>query len=147
MKKFNLKEDDYFAIDIAKGVAFKFLQHPRITPQEIVRLKSAIDALEKLPDITPDIFIIFGVYYRVADEDWGEMRHIDFTVSEDSFRISIGGSVYSKDVGGDSFSSPGWTIETGGYREEGCELWTLEDDIVELLNLGAEVVISDESDI
>ena len=75
------------------------------------------------------------------------MRYIDFRISESAFEISKGGSVYDKAVGGDSFSEPGWVVEAGGYRSAECDLYDLENSIAEYLNLGAEISVSDESEI
>ncbi len=38
-------------------------------------------------------------------------------------------------------------VEVGGYRDTECELYDIEDSIVEYLNLGAEITVSDESEI
>ena len=74
------------------------------------------------------------------------LRYITFRISESAFEISIGGSVYDSAVGSDSFSDPGWLVEAGGYRETECELYELEGSIVEYLNLGAKITVSDESE-
>ena len=76
------------------------------------------------------------------------MRYFSFLISENEFEISTGGSVYERNVGGDSFSGPGWRIEAGGYAERSLdyELYDLEDSIREYLNLGAEITVDDQSE-
>lgn len=147
MEELELTDDDVQAIRIAKNTARHFLKNPQISPQEVIGLGNALYALERLPLVTPGSSSEFGVVYRAGTEDLSEMRYIDFTISESAFEISIGGSVYDKAVGSDSFSEPGWIIETGGYTNRECDLYDLEDSIAEYLNLGAEISVSDESEI
>ena len=147
MEEFELTDDDFYAIGIAKNTARRFLKHPQITPQQVIGLGNALYALERLPLVTPGSCSEFGIVYRAGTEEFSEMRCIDFKVSESAFGISKGGSVYDKAVGGDTFSEPGWIVEVGGYRSTECELYDLEDSIAEYLNLGAEIEVCDESEI
>jgi len=87
-----------------------------------------------------------GIVYRNGTEEFSEMRYITFRISEDTFEISKGGSVYDKAVGSDSFSDPGWLLEVGGYRQTECELYELDGSIAEYLTLGAKITVSDESE-
>lgn len=147
MEEFELTDDDFYAIEIAKNVARRFVKRPNIAPQEIVGLGNALYALERLPQVTTGAFSEFGIVYRSGTEEFREMRYINFIISELEFEITIGGSVYDKAVGSDSFSEPGWMIEIGGYRCTECELYNLENSIEEYFNLGAEITVSDESEI
>jgi hypothetical protein len=113
----------------------------------IVGLGKALYALERLPLVTPGSYSEFGIVYREGDEEFSEMRYITFRISEAAFEISMGGSVYDKAVGSDSFSDPGWVVEAGGYRETECEIRGLEELVTEYLNLGAKITVSDESEI
>jgi hypothetical protein len=103
--------------------------------------------LERLPVVTPGSCPEFDITYRAGVEEFNEMRYVAFRISSAEFEIAIGGSVYDKVVGGDSFSEPGWLVELDGYRNTTCDLSGLEDIVVEYLNLGAEITVSDESDI
>lgn len=147
MEQFELNDDDYSAIEIAKNTARRFLKDPRITPEQIIGIGKALYALEHLPLVTPDANSEFGIVYRAGDKEFSEMRYITFRISEDTFEISKGGSVYDKAVGSDSFTDQGWLVEVGGYRETECELHELEGAIIEYLNLGAKITVSDESEI
>lgn len=73
------------------------------------------------------------------------MRYIEISISEDTFEISSGGSVYEASVGGDSYSDPHWRIEIDGYAEREADIYNLEDEVLERLNLGAEIQVHDES--
>lgn len=147
MEEFELTDDDWYAIEIAKNTARRFLKHPQITPQQILGLGNALYALERLPLVTPGSCSEFGITYDAGTEKFSEMRYIDFRISESEFEISKGGSVYDDAVGSDSISEPGWLVEVGGYRNAECDLCALEDSIAEYLNLGAEITVSDESEI
>lgn len=145
--KFELTDDDLYAIEIAKNATRSFLKHPKIKPQEVIGLGNALYALERLPLVTPGASCEFGIVYRAGTEEFNEMRYITFRISEEAFEISNGGSVYDRAVGSDSFSEPGWAVEVGGYRCTDCELYDLEGSIEEYLNLGAEITVDDESKI
>lgn len=147
MEEFELTDDDVYAIEIAKNTARRFLKQPQITPKQVIALGNALYALERLPLVTPGSSSEFGVVYRAGTENFENMRYIDFSISESAFEISKGGSVYDKAVGSDSFSEPGWVVEVGGYRSAECALSDLEDSIAEYLTLGAEISVSDESEI
>lgn len=144
IKKFELTNDDLYAVEIAKNTARHFLRCPQITPNQVIGLGKALYALERLPLVTSGASDEFGIVYRNGTEEFSEMRYIDFRISESAFEISIGGSVYDKAVGSDSFSQPGWLVEVGGYGNTGCDLYNLENSIAEYLNLGAKVTINDE---
>jgi len=147
MEKFDLTDDDCYAIEIAKNVARSFLKNISITPQQVIGLGSALYALERLPLVTPGSSSEFGIAYRGGTDELSEMRYIDFKITESTFEISQGGSVYNKTIGSDSFSEPGWVVEVDGYRNAECNLYQLEDSIAEYLNIGAEITVSDESEI
>jgi len=147
IEEFELTDEDFQAIEIAKKVARRFLEWDNISPKKIIGLGNALYALERMPLSTAGAFCEFGICYRAGTEEFNEIRYIDFRITELSFEISIGGCVYDKVVGSDSFSEPGWMIEVGGYRRTECELFNLEGAVEEYLNLGAEITVCDESEI
>lgn len=147
MEEFNLSDDDFYAIEIAKNVARNFLRIPDITPRQVIGLGNALYSLERMPNVTPGAFVEFGISYKAGTDDFHEKRFIIFHISENMFQITIGGSVYDKKVGSDSFSEPGWTIEIGGFTERECDLSYLENQIQEFLNLGASIRVDDQSEI
>jgi len=128
-------------------VARDFLRYLGITPQEVVGLGHALYALERLPKVTPGVYCQFGIFYRAGDKEFSEMKYITFAISDYSFEISIGGSVYEKGVGSDRYTEPGWLIELDeeGYRDPGCALYALEGKIREYIHLGAQITVDDQS--
>jgi len=144
MDQFDLIDEDYQAILIAKNIARRLLRQTRITPQQIIGIGNALYALERLPDVTPGALTEFGICYRNGNEDFEEMEFIQFRISDSDFEISRGGSTYSKSVGGDTISRPGWLVELDGYYKRGCNLCNLEGTIAEYINLGAEIIVEDD---
>lgn len=144
---FDFSDEDYCAIDLAIRIARILLKDDRIKPIQVIGLGNALYALERMPISTPGVNTEFGIIYNNGNDNSSEMRYIDFRITETHFEISRGGSNYDLSVGSDSFSEPGWLIEIDGYREYGCALYEIEDDITEYFGLGAELSVSDESDI
>ena len=148
-KQFILEgEDEYsdvYAISIAINCVRQFLGDSRINARQVIGLGHALYALERLPTNTPGSFVEFGVEHSVV-RDFPGTRYLSFFISESTFEISRGGSI-NMGAGYDNYSDPGWLIEIGGYRDAECELYYLEDEIAELLALGAEITVYDESNI
>lgn len=123
---------DEYAIQIAINVARRLLKVDDITPKQIIAIGKAIQALEKMPKSTPDVFIDFGISIDTPNE----VRYLTFHISEDVFSISHGGAV-DRGAGYDSYSlSPEWYIEIGGYRETKGNVGQIEDYIEAYLTDG-----------
>lgn len=82
-------------------------------PATLKKIASFLHALERLPYATPGVSLDLAFMERV-DEN---LSYTSVELSEQAFRLSTGGSVYSPDVGGDSFSETSFEIETGGFRD------------------------------
>lgn len=145
MQSFELTEEDKMAIELAKSTARLLLKQPSIEPLQIIGIGRALYALERLPLVTSGALCEFGIVYRAGTEDFSEMHHISFRVEEAEIAIGRGGSVYSKEVGSDSISEPGWRITIDGDRELGFDLGLLQATIDEYLAMGADIRVSDES--
>ncbi len=139
-QQFELSDDDKLAIAIAIRVARRLLADSRVTQQQIRGLKDALCALERMPFSTPGTFCQFGLIYRAN----GEMRFVDFRISEESFEICRGGSATAPAAGNDTYSEPGWEIDLGGYASRKCDLVNLEAAVMEFLKLGAEITATNE---
>ena len=81
---------DYLAISVAMDVAKRFLQDPKVTVRQIVGLGHALYTLERLPDITPGVFVEFGATLDVTGRFRDETSYIKFRISEEEFNISRG---------------------------------------------------------
>jgi len=131
LKKFTLTDEDYYAIEIAMNVARGLLKLPDITPEQIIGIGYALYALEQLPMVTEGADCEFGIEYRAGGGE--DKEYIRFGVSESYLDISIAGS--------------GWRVEIGGSRNVECDLAEIEESIEEYLNIGAEIVVHNESSI
>jgi len=146
MEKFDLTENDWIGITIAKNVARHFLKLKQITPIQIIGLGKALYSLERLPLVTPNSFSEFGIILREGTEAYREMRYIDFRIINSSFEISVGGSSYTHGIGSDSFSEPGWVVEAEGFKSSEFELYDLEKTVKDFIESGAEITVCDESE-
>ncbi len=147
MDEFLLEEDDFYAISIAESIAELMLKKYNPNPKQIVGLGHALYALRRLPNSTKGINCEFGIYYENGTSEFRESKYIDFRILEDTFQIISGGHVHDAQIGGDSYSDPEWVIEIGGYASRKLYILYLEDEIREFLNLGAEINVTDDSEI
>jgi len=144
---FDMTYDDGEAVELAIKTARLFLAHPSIKPNQIVALGKALYALEWMPEPILGLRCDFGITYSAGDKDYSEWKAIDFSINECSFNISVGGSVYDKTVGSDSYSRPGWSIEIGYQPDNSdCSLSELEYLIQDFLNLGGKITANDDCD-
>lgn len=147
LAKFELTEEDYYAIEIATNTARLFLNKRQLSPRKIIGLGNALYALERLPKATKGVWCEFGLFYENGNESFRESKYYDFRIGQDYFEISIGGSVFEKGIGSDSTSEPGWLFESGGYANREADLYYIKDKILSFINMGAEVTVDDESNI
>ncbi len=149
-------EDDRLAISIAMNVARRLLREPKITASQIVGIGHALYALQRLPVVTPEVNVRFGVVvcFKIEYPDrenpdntvtYSDMDYIDFCISQDEFEIARGCST-DTGLGKDSFSLSGWYVERNGHRETKCELGWIEEGIATLLEVyNAEISVEDNS--
>lgn len=133
----------YAVIDFTRALVAK----AGPTPRQIVGLGRALYALERLPQITPGVNLEYSISLRQGDENFEEMKYWSVRICEDSFEVASGGSVYDARVGSDSVSGFKLYMEEGsyGYRECNDPSFNWLEDLEELLNLGAELDITDNS--
>ena len=144
--EFELEDDDWGVVDVARNVARLLLENLAEGDKRAVAIKRAINGLDRLPEVTPGLFIEFGVGLHQETEDYRETKWIDFTVSDCNLGASAGGSGGLKTVGPDGYSDFKWTVELDGYRKLDGDYWYLEDQVSEFLNLGAKISAEDELD-
>lgn len=78
ISEFDIKDDDYCAIDIARNTVRRLLMHPSINPIQVIGLGNALYALERLPLVTEGVYCEFGLVFRSGTEDFNEMCYINF---------------------------------------------------------------------
>jgi len=95
--------------------AVRLLFHrKRLIPAHAHRVAVVLLALDRLPLPTEGVDISLSLSRRVSEELSYQTLHI----SEDSFRLDAGGSVYSPEVGSDSYGDDLFEVEVGGGRTD-----------------------------
>jgi hypothetical protein len=141
LQEFNLEDDDYIAINIIQSALKKLLEVDCGLDEQVSSLQFALDVVERLPQSTPGAWINVDL----SIEGGYESRYSGFLITDSEIELSSGGSVYDLGIGSDSYSDPGWRFDIEGGGEREADLWALEANIVEMLNLGAEVLIENDS--
>lgn len=86
-------------------------------PETLRKIASFLYALERLPYATPEVSLDLAIMERFDRN----LSYVSVELDGEAFRLSMGGSEYSPDVGSDSFSETVFEIETGGFREGSTE--------------------------
>jgi hypothetical protein len=86
-------------------------------PETLRKIASFIYALDRLPYATPEVSLDLAIMERLDRN----LSYVSVELDGQAFRLSMGGSEYSPDVGSDSFSKTVFQIETGGFREGSTE--------------------------
>lgn len=134
-----LTDQDRDTIDAVKSIVRRLLKHPRTTPRLIAAVGFALQAMDEFPDVKSAVSVELSICYR----NNGEMSDITFRVSEYAFQISVCSTV-NMGCGTDTISEPGYRLEVSGHASRNCDLVEIEDQVAELLNLGAEITASVE---
>jgi hypothetical protein len=144
--KFNLDDDDYYAISIAENTARRLIKTQNLDQSKVLILKKVLLAIEQLPDVTENCSYEFGLNYENGTDEFSENRYVIFKLTEEDFEISYGGSVYENGIGSDSLPELRYFVDIDGNRESDCDLVGLENSVNEYFNLGAEAYVYDELD-
>ncbi|SHJ15621.1 hypothetical protein SAMN02745751_01869 [Dethiosulfatibacter aminovorans DSM 17477] len=147
MEVFKLKKEDYFLIETAAKTARRLLRNPGIKPRQIIGLGNAMYALERLPETTKGVNVKFGIVYDLGNQYLNEKRNVVFTIDEDKFCAAMNRSTYDREGGSVNLTELDWNVCTDGHVEEYGDIFYLEDHIKELLHLGGEIFVDDDSDI
>jgi hypothetical protein len=116
------------------------IAHPAATADNLRCLATSLEAIQALPASAPDIDVEFGVVLRVRIADGGsESSYRSIHINASVIEVTSGGSSYDPEVGGDRFSGPSWVAEIGRTPNGDLDLFRLEDEVKELLNLGAHI--------
>jgi len=141
IKEFQLEDEDYYAVDIARRTAYRILKCPNIKPEQVIGLGNTLYALERLPMITEGIRCEFAITYRWKAK---ETKGIVFRISEEVFEIVDSYSVESE--GNYSYSNNLWLFNAFGFKDRGClHLDDIELMIDEFMNNDIEINVVDES--
>jgi len=110
-------------------------------PASLKDIAAFLHALRRLPYATPDVSLDLALMTRI-DEN---LSYVSVELDDQSFRLSTGGSVYSPDVGSDSYSSTTVEIELGGFREGTTQ--DFEDWLDQFVSAGGGIEIQGDCDV
>lgn len=114
-----------------------------LDPDRLYKLAKFLFALERLPYVTPGISFDLAITQRI-DED---LSYVSVELSEDAFRLSTGGSIYTPDIGSDSYSETNFEVESGGYREGTTEDFSQWLSVFRAMDGGISIDDMSEADI
>lgn len=148
-------EEDEHEEDIKDLFPFKLSERPLIdqiektirrqmlcaAPESLKDIAVFLHALRRLPYATPEVSLDLALMTRV-DEN---LSYVSVELDDQAFRLSTGGSVYSPDVGSDSYSSTTVEIELGGFREGSTQ--DFEDWLDQFVSAGGTIEIQGGCDV
>lgn len=141
---YELSDSDLDFVESCTTVVRRLLVENSPTPQQIIGIALVLATLERLPLITPDVFVVLTISRSGGDDDFREMNYFDIEITDYSIAINRGGSVYSKGVGSDSFSSELWRIDSSGVRYEYVWPYEIFDHMNEMINVGVSLSLEYE---
>ncbi len=142
---FKFVKSDQKAVAAAIRFARWLLAHVEMTPAQIQGIARAIYALQRLPESTEGIDLRFGAHVERGDEEDKEYWAWDVGITPEEFSLSSDGSVWSKQVSGDSVSGYSYEVEVGGYRDKTGPVSSWLEEIKMRLVPPFEVIVEDES--
>ena len=77
----------------------------------------ALCGLERLPLPTPGLHVEFGAILVTDYGHSGGTSYFTYTLSDDTFKVDRGGHEWTREVGGDSYTSMDWIIDIDGNRQ------------------------------
>ena len=99
-----------------------------------------LHALRNLPYATPDVSLDLALMSRID----GNLGYVGIELSDQALRLTTGGSVYSPDVGSDSYSTTTVEMEPGGFREGTTE--DFEDWLDQFVSAGGVLEVQGHCD-
>jgi len=145
-ENFNLDDDDEFAIEVATRIVRHMAGDPQLTSDQLHALADALYCLERMPRSTPGAHCEFGVTSRTDYGISSGMHYVEFQITTEWFSVELGGSENSGD-GYDAFDEPGYWFYLDGRRCRGCQMSDVEERVYQMLNSGARIRASSESEI
>ncbi len=144
LELFPFRLEEKAIVDETIALVREVLRHPSLTPRDLHLAAKVLLALMRLPRPTPGIAIDMTISYRFNNE----LSYRGIFISEESFRLQSGGSIYTPGVGSDSYSADDIEMEIGGFRSN-VDFFLVSgwlESCRELLNMSAEVSFEDLGD-
>ena len=100
-------------------------EHPGLAPEKADAIRRAAAALEKLPELTPEINVQIEVAHRMGGEDFSENYSYTIRLDQERIEIRSSGSQYDPAVGLNSFSleSLEWYANGNAAHQGNRDTW------------------------
>ena len=145
---FKARHDDlecWYLIDAVARMCRALLERSGLDPETRLGLQRAVSALQRFPSVTPGVHVECSLSLRGGDENAGEMRFWAFCLSDAEFEVSSGGHVYTRDVGGDTYTNFDFYInKSGGRACDGDPVHWVEE-LEDAMGLAPAISVTDES--
>lgn len=129
--KFILNKRDWHIINAANHLLWKVVKSSQVKPVHLVGLGKALYTLKRLPKVTEGVSVLVEVYSPRKWYDNREIwRHWTVEICGDEIHINSGGHHYTKEVGGDSFTTFQWFAKPGYeavYDDYSADLWMIPE--------------------
>jgi hypothetical protein len=138
--------EDQWLLDELQTLLREVMQQAELTPRQIFNFGLLLNALERLPRVTPGTWIDFSIEYNFNHErTW-----VDLHLNEDSFSLGDGFSVYDPQMGSDHSTSEAFYVEPDGFRSNPSNTpevlgWFAKSR--ELLSLNHTIEINNQGDL
>lgn len=144
LELFPFQPEEKAIVDEVIALVREVLRLRSLTPRNLHLAAKILLALMRLPRPTPGIAIDMTISYRFNND----LSYRGIFISEESFRLQSGGSIYTPGVGSDSYSDDDIEMEIGGFRSNMnfflVSAWL--NSCRELLNMSAEISFEDLGD-
>ena len=142
---FEFVETDREAAAAALRLLRRLLANEELTPAQILGLARAMYAIQRLPHSTDGVEVDFCASMTRGDDEYKDEWGWQVRITPEAFSISSGGSVWSRQSGGDSVSGYMYEVEAGGYRDNNGPVSSWCEDIDSRLQLPFQVIVNDDS--
>jgi|SRR5271157_312978 len=92
-----------FLAEVARRLA-PLAARPNLAPEEAKAIQHAVEALKKLPELTPGIDIQIEVAHRMGDEEFNERYSYLIKLDQQGVEVNSSGTQYDATAGSNAFS-------------------------------------------
>ena len=121
--KFSLIGDDLEWVAVLIDVTRKMTTLPSVTPEQLLGLRRALYALERLPAVSPGVKVEYNVAVGGGDAQHSEKEYWSVEISDHAFDVQHILSVSEAKVGGDNQLTLFFQSEPGEFRSQERDPW------------------------
>lgn len=144
---FELSGEDWLLVQLARQTARELLSVRHVSPSDIRGIGVALEALDRLPEISSGVDVSFGVTidpHPELETSSGTL-YLLFRIAENEIGIVCGGIARHRH-GWDTFTSDGYLTSLSGNLDRTYPPREAKEKIFEYLDRGGRVEVDDQSD-